>query len=211
MLLTDEVCEEVVRYESGSLSAAMTVVDADECCGGACLHLAVVLQRLVGLHDGERELARRVAPEVPRPQQVVGDATAIIAAVLILPRTRVPPDRAQARGRNLRQPRPHPSFPTCLAAAPRTPEPHRIGSLISTTNSPLFLANHTCNMTKLDFDGRSPGRCLYIIKLNTTSGKGYNFILFRLLRLEALELEERTLRSLPKRPRISSAMIGIHV
>jgi len=141
LLLTDEVCEDVVRYEAGRLSAAMAVVDAHKCCGRACLHLAVVLQRLVGLHDGKRELTRRVAPEVPRPQQVVGDAAAIIAgAVLTLPRTRAPPDRAQARGRNLRQPRPHPSFPTSFAAPPRTPEPHRMGwvsPLISATNSPL--------------------------------------------------------------------------
>lgn len=159
LLLTNEVCEEVVRYEAGSLSAAMTVVDAYESCGRACLHLAVVLQRLVGLHDGKRELTRRVAPEVPRPQQVVGDAAAIIAVVLILPRTRAPPDRAQARGRNLRQPRPHPSFPTCLAA-PRTPEPHQMGSLLAPRIRPVFLANHTCNMTKIDFEDRSPRPCL---------------------------------------------------
>jgi hypothetical protein len=120
------VCEEVARYEARGLGAAVAVVDADEGGGSARLDLAVVLQHLVGLSDGKRELTRRVAPKVPRPEQVVGD-TAIVAAVLILPRTRAPPDRAQARGRSLRQPGPHPSFPSCrllvLFQTP-PPEPH---------------------------------------------------------------------------------------
>lgn len=107
----------MVGDEAGGLGAAVAVVDADEGGGGAGLDLAVVLEHLVGLHDGEGEVAGRVAPEVPRPeQQVVGVGAAAAAAVLIPPRTRrrVPPDPVPARGRNLLQPRPHPTFGSAL-------------------------------------------------------------------------------------------------
>jgi hypothetical protein len=109
---TDEVRGKVVGDESGSLRAAVAVVDADEGGGGASLDLAVVLEHVVRLHHGEGELARRVAHEVPRPQQqVVGVAAAAAAVFLIPPRKRVPPDPVPARGRNPLQPRPHPSSP----------------------------------------------------------------------------------------------------
>lgn len=120
-LLTYQVCEEVIRYEASSIGTAVAVVDADEGGGGARLDLAMVFQRLVGLHDGKGELTRRVTPQVPRPQQAVGDAAAIIAAIFILPRTRVPPGRAQARGRNPQQPREHPSFPFFPSSRKKSP------------------------------------------------------------------------------------------
>jgi len=113
---TDDVRRKVVGDEAGRLGAPVAVVDADEGGGGARLDLAVVLQHVVRLHDGEGELARRVPREVPRPQQLVGPGpgvavAVIVAVVLILPRKRVPPDPVPARGRNPLQPRPHPSSP----------------------------------------------------------------------------------------------------
>ena len=106
----------VVRDEAGRLGAPVAVVDADEGGGGGRLHLALILQHVVGLHDGEGELARRVPREVPRPQQLVDGAgvalAAVPAVVLTLPRKPVPPDPVPARGRNPLQPRPHPSSPS---------------------------------------------------------------------------------------------------
>jgi hypothetical protein len=112
---TDDVRRKVVRDEAGRLGAPVAVVDADEGGSGGRLHLTLVLQHVVGLHDGEGEVARRVTGEVPRPQQLVRDGVDVgvgVGVVLTLPRKRVLPDPVPARGRNPLQPRPHPSSPS---------------------------------------------------------------------------------------------------
>jgi hypothetical protein len=57
------VGKQVVADELGGVGAAVTVLDADEGGGGASLDLAVVLEVLVGLDDGEGVLAGGVAAE----------------------------------------------------------------------------------------------------------------------------------------------------
>lgn len=104
--------EEVIRDEAGGVRPAVAVVDPNEGGVRPGLDLAMVLENLVGLDDRDRELPGRVPPEVPRPQKRV-------VLVLILPHTRVLPDRAPARRRNTCQPRKHPSLPP--RRSPRVP------------------------------------------------------------------------------------------
>lgn len=104
----------MIGDEAGGVGPAVAIVDPNEGDVGRCLDLAVVLENLVGLDDRDRELPGRVPPEVPRPQKRV-------VLVLILPHTRVLPDRAPARRRNPCQPRKHPSLPP--RRSPRVPSP----------------------------------------------------------------------------------------
>ncbi|RRT61906.1 hypothetical protein B296_00027421 [Ensete ventricosum] len=104
--LTHEMKEEVIGDKARCVGSSMAIVDTDEGGISPGLHLAVVLEDLVGLDDREGEIPGRVLPDVPRPQQRI-----VVLLLLILPHTRVPPDRGPTRRRKPPHPREHPSFP----------------------------------------------------------------------------------------------------
>ncbi|RZR72266.1 hypothetical protein BHM03_00011821 [Ensete ventricosum] len=86
--LTHEMKEEVIGDKARCVGSSMAIVDTDEGGISPGLHLAVVLEDLVGLDDREGEIPGRVLPDVPRPQQRI-----VVLLLLILPHT-----RAVARG-----------------------------------------------------------------------------------------------------------------
>jgi len=102
--------EEVIVDEARGFSSAVSVVDADEDAVGACLHLALILDDFVGLHDGEGELAARVLLEVAVPHERVAGSGGVVE--VILAHTRISPHRSQARRHYPCQPRKHPTFPS---------------------------------------------------------------------------------------------------
>ena len=94
-VLTPEMVEEVVIDEPGRLRAAMAIIDADE---GALragvsegersgLHLALVLEQLVGLHHGHGELPSDELAGVLVPEETVLPASGV-GALAPVPGTR---------------------------------------------------------------------------------------------------------------------------
>lgn len=102
--------EEVIVDEARGFRSTVSIVDADEDGVGAGLHLALILDDFVGLHDGERELAARVLLEVAVPQKRVAGSGGVVE--VILAHTRISPYRSQARRHYPCQPRKHPTFPS---------------------------------------------------------------------------------------------------
>ncbi|CAL4919936.1 unnamed protein product [Urochloa decumbens] len=78
--ITSEVGEEVVACEAGGVGAAVAVEDAEDGAEGrGGLEAALVLEHLVGLGDGDGDLAGVAAREVAPPEEAV-------AALRVLPR-----------------------------------------------------------------------------------------------------------------------------
>jgi hypothetical protein len=94
-VLTPEMVEEVVIDEPGRLRAAMAIIDADEGALRAVvsqgersgLHLALVLEQLVGLHHGHGEPPGDELAGVLVPEEAVLPAGGV-GALAPVPRTR---------------------------------------------------------------------------------------------------------------------------
>lgn len=70
--ITSEVGDEVVAGEAGGVGAAVAVEDADDGAEGrGGVEAALVLEHLVGLGDGEGDVAGVAAREVAPPEQAV--------------------------------------------------------------------------------------------------------------------------------------------
>lgn len=67
----------MVAYVSRGVRSAMAIVYADESSQGPRLKLALVLEDLIGLHDGHRELPGGASTKVAVPQQTI---TSLIAS-----------------------------------------------------------------------------------------------------------------------------------
>ena len=91
--LTDQMKKEVVTDKPGSVRAPMPVIDSDKCGVAASLDLAVILNNLIGLNNGERDLATGVLLEVSAPEKRVVLTTAII----ILAHTGISSNRSPTR------------------------------------------------------------------------------------------------------------------
>ena len=85
--------KEVVTDKPGSFRAPMPVIDSDKCGVAAGLDLAVILYNLIGLNNGERDLATGVLLEVSAPEKRVVLTTAII----ILAHTGISSNRSPTR------------------------------------------------------------------------------------------------------------------
>lgn len=66
-----EIPEQVIADVASGVRSAVAVVDADERPERAGLDLAVVLQHLIRLHDGHREISADVASEISKPEQTI--------------------------------------------------------------------------------------------------------------------------------------------
>lgn len=63
--------EKLVVNEAGRLGAAMTIINADIGPQPGGNHLPLILQRRIGLHDGDGEVPGRMRLQVHRPQQSI--------------------------------------------------------------------------------------------------------------------------------------------
>lgn len=89
LLLTLEEREEVVGDESGGFGTSMAVVDTDIRGGRRGEHLSLVLERRVGLDDGDGEVAGGVGLEIHVPHQSISTAVARSEAHLQWPTTQL--------------------------------------------------------------------------------------------------------------------------
>lgn len=105
----------MIADEARGVGATMPVVDPHESGVATGLHLALVLEHLIGLDDREGELPAGVLLQVLAPDQRVlerGVGLLVIAAAIILAHTDISTDRSPAGRRYPSQPRQHPSFPS---------------------------------------------------------------------------------------------------
>jgi len=102
--------EEVIVDEARGFGSAVSVIDADEDGVGAGLHLALIFDHFVGLHDGEGELPAGVLLEIAVPHEHVAGGGGVVE--VILAHTRISPHRSQACRHYPCQPRKHPTFPS---------------------------------------------------------------------------------------------------
>ncbi|RWW14025.1 hypothetical protein BHE74_00026421 [Ensete ventricosum] len=123
--LTHEMKEEVIGDKARCVGSSMAIVDTDEGGISPGLHLAVVLEDLVGLDDREGEIPGRVLPDVPRPQQRI-----VVLLLLILPHTRDPLGAT-----------PPLEITSAAPASPRSPPPRATPDPKSNTLSALNLAS----------------------------------------------------------------------
>lgn len=80
-MITVQVREEAVVNESRSFGTAVAVVDADVSGEGGGEDLALIFEAVIGLSDGDGEVAGGVGFEVGVPEETVGATTASEATV----------------------------------------------------------------------------------------------------------------------------------
>uniref|UniRef100_A0A2P2Q5E5 Uncharacterized protein n=1 Tax=Rhizophora mucronata TaxID=61149 RepID=A0A2P2Q5E5_RHIMU len=79
-----EINEEVVTYKPRSLRATVAVINTNERGIMRSLHLAVILNNLIGLNDSEGEVTITVLLKVPGPEMGIAEGSIVIVIKVII-------------------------------------------------------------------------------------------------------------------------------